>query len=168
MRGYLIGILIGAALMFSASAFADDIKSLVGLEIQGEFPVAVNGKILDAKAEVINGSSFLPVRAISDAVGYDTQFDASTGIQLTKKEISKVDTNQETIVITNTPPTPLPMTLDQINKQIDALKLVILLEKQAIMDYTAEKAKPNLEAIAKQQAQIDDLEKQKAALTAGQ
>ena len=68
MRKYLIGFLIGIALMISTSTFADSIKSLIGLTIQGEYPVTVNGKVLSAKAEVINGSSYLPVRVLSDAI----------------------------------------------------------------------------------------------------
>jgi hypothetical protein len=81
----ILGIIIGVALAVTSSVYADDIQSLVGKAIQGEFPVKLDGKTLNKKAVVIDGSSYLPVRVIGDAIGYDVTFDAELGIKLTKK-----------------------------------------------------------------------------------
>lgn len=87
MRKYLIGILIGVALTVSATTYAADITSLIGKSVQGVFPVKVNGDVLPKTAIVIDGTSYLPVRAIGDAIGYDVSFNADLGIELKKKEV---------------------------------------------------------------------------------
>lgn len=86
MRKYLIGIFIGVALTISSSAFATDVITLIGQKIQGELPVKINGVELEKPAIVINGTSYLPNRAIADALGMDIKFDADLGIELTEKE----------------------------------------------------------------------------------
>ena len=86
MRKYIIGMLVGFVLAFSLSAHAEDIKTAIGKVIQGEFPVKINGKQLDKNAIVIEGSSYLPVRVMGDALGLDVSFNADLGIELKKKE----------------------------------------------------------------------------------
>jgi outer membrane translocation and assembly module TamA len=81
----MLGIVIGIGLAITSSVYADDIQSLIGKTIQGEFPVKIDGKTLGKKAVVIDGSSYLPVRIIGDATGYDVTFDAELGVKLTKK-----------------------------------------------------------------------------------
>lgn len=85
MKKFLIGIIVGAVLSFSASVYADDIASLVGKEIQGEFPVKVNGEKLANNAAVVDGTSYLPVRAIGDALNMEVSFDPEQGIELKEK-----------------------------------------------------------------------------------
>lgn len=99
MRKYLIGIFIGIALTISSSVFAEDVISLIGQRIQGEFPVKINGTELEKPAIVINGTSYLPNRAIADALGMDIKFDADLGIELNKRgadEMSQQDTENIT------------------------------------------------------------------------
>lgn len=89
MRKYLIGVIFGIALTITSSVFADDIQSLIGTKVQGEFPIKVNGESLEKPAIVINGTSYLPNRAIADALGMDIKFDADLGIELKAKEVSE-------------------------------------------------------------------------------
>ncbi|WP_419890735.1 hypothetical protein [Paenibacillus xylanexedens] len=70
MKKYIAGFLAGAVFILSASAFADDIKSLVGKKIQGEAVVELNGQALD-NAIIVDGKSYAPVRVIGEAAGYD-------------------------------------------------------------------------------------------------
>lgn len=70
MKKYVAGFLAGAVFVLSASAFADDIKSLVGKKIQGEAVVELNGQALDT-AIIVDGKSYAPVRVIGEAAGYD-------------------------------------------------------------------------------------------------
>lgn len=70
MKKYVASFLAGAVFVLSASAFADDIKSLVGKKIQGEAVVELNGQALDT-AIIVDGKSYAPVRAIGEAAGYD-------------------------------------------------------------------------------------------------
>jgi hypothetical protein len=87
MRKYLIGAFVGILLTLASSVYASDITSLIGKTVQGVFPVKVNGDTLAKTAIVIDGTSYLPVRAIGDAIGYDVSFNADLGIELKKKEV---------------------------------------------------------------------------------
>lgn len=81
----IIGIFIGLSLSLVITTHADVVKTVIGKVIQGEFPVKMNGKELDKKAIVIDGSSYLPVRSVGDALGLDISFNADLGIELKKK-----------------------------------------------------------------------------------
>lgn len=70
MKKYVASFLAGAVFVLSATAFADDIKSLVGKKIQGEAVVELNGQALDT-AIIVNGKSYAPVRVIGEAAGYE-------------------------------------------------------------------------------------------------
>jgi hypothetical protein len=99
MRKYIVGTLFGFVLAFSLSAHADDIKSLMGKAVQGTFPVTVEGKLLDKQSIVIDGTSYLPIKSISDAVGYDAKFNASSGITLNKKT-TVTESTYDAIIVT--------------------------------------------------------------------
>ncbi|MEK5058653.1 hypothetical protein BK126_02930 [Paenibacillus sp. FSL H7-0326] len=64
------GMLLGIALALPlGSAFADQIKSVVGTKITGQYSVTVNGKELADPAIVAEGKSYAPVRSLVSAVG---------------------------------------------------------------------------------------------------
>ncbi|KIL39658.1 hypothetical protein SD70_18625 [Gordoniibacillus kamchatkensis] len=86
MKRYITGGIAGFLIATAASAHAADVVSLVGKTIQGAFPIQIDGKPLDAPAIVVDGTSYLPVRAFGEATGYDVSFDADLGIALKKKE----------------------------------------------------------------------------------
>lgn len=90
-----IGILIGAAITVSATAAAEELQSLVGKKIDGEFTVTLNGKELAVKAGTIEGTSYLPVRAVSESLGLDVGFDSEKGISLAKKEVKPMPGKNE-------------------------------------------------------------------------
>ncbi|MDK8193778.1 hypothetical protein QP794_27220 [Paenibacillus sp. UMB7766-LJ446] len=70
MKKYVASFLAGALFVLSTTAFANDIKSLVGKKIQGEAVVELNGQALD-NAIIVDGKSYAPVRVIGEAAGYD-------------------------------------------------------------------------------------------------
>lgn len=164
MRKYLIGILIGAALMFSASAYAADITSLIGKTVQGVFPVKVNGGLLPKTAIVIDGTSYLPVRSIGDAIGYDVSFNADLGIELKKKETTLMTTpavNSLSVPIST--PTEQVFTLEVIETEIRFDKLFI-----GGLEYNLQNSPDNAENKAKLKKYQDELsiwEARKAALS---
>lgn len=82
MRKYTIGFLIGIVLTITSTTYAVPIKSYIGKVIQGEFIVRINGEPLAKKAIVIEGASYIPVREIGDALGYEVSFDSAKGIDL--------------------------------------------------------------------------------------
>jgi hypothetical protein len=84
MRKYMIGALFGFILAFGISAHAE-VVNMIGKVVDGTFNVKVGDKTLDTPAIVIEGTSYLPVRAFGDATGYDVGFDANLGITMTPK-----------------------------------------------------------------------------------
>lgn len=93
MRKYIIGGMAGFALAFTVSAHAEEAVSFIGRTVQGAFPVKLNGQTLNNQAIVVDGTSYLPVRAMGEALGYDIFFDADMGITLQKQADSDMQPN---------------------------------------------------------------------------
>lgn len=73
MKKFVLGVLFGALIFGGTSVLADSV-SLIGKSIQNEFPVFYNNERLEAKAIAVDGVSYLPVRAIGDALGARVEF----------------------------------------------------------------------------------------------
>ncbi|WP_314587934.1 stalk domain-containing protein [Paenibacillus terrigena] len=65
----LIGFMAGAVVMFSTSALADNIQTLVGKKVTKEYQVKINNNAISDKAIAIDGKTYLPVRKISNELG---------------------------------------------------------------------------------------------------
>lgn len=105
MKKFIIGLLVGVSITAAGSAYADDIvDSIVGKTIQGQFPVKISGKSLDTQAAVIDGTSYLPVRAIGEALNMEVKFNADLGIELNPKGATTVP---EPTQSTSTPAKPV-------------------------------------------------------------
>ena len=68
MKKFVAGVAVGALIFGAVPVFADSIKSLVGAKVTGVYTVEQGGKKI-ADGAVINGSAYVPVRAIADATG---------------------------------------------------------------------------------------------------
>ncbi|MEK3725300.1 copper amine oxidase N-terminal domain-containing protein [Paenibacillus sp. FSL H8-0034] len=77
-KGYIIGGLVGASLMFSAQSFAAIGEKAEAIFSQFNFVINGQAKTLDESPVVINGNSYLPVRSISNALGYDVTYKADS------------------------------------------------------------------------------------------
>lgn len=93
MKKFLLGLSIGFMLSIPIGAHAQ-IASMIGKVVDGVFPVKVNGNSIENSAIVIEGTSYLPVRAMGDALGMDVSFNADLGIELKSKGGSAL-TSQE-------------------------------------------------------------------------
>jgi hypothetical protein len=180
MKKYFLGAIVGVLLTLSATTYADDITSLIGKTVQGVFPVKVNGDALAKTAIVIDGTSYLPVRAIGDAVGYDVSFNADLGIELKKKEVTSTMTTQSTTLTPSPTPsaTPAPTTsttypgyeLETINSSIKGFSQLLNgaeIQLKSLQDHgfgDTDLAKKQQAYIDSYKASIADLEQKKAAL----
>jgi hypothetical protein len=77
-KGYIIGFIAGIIATVSTGAYAtigDKVEAIFA-----EFKFQINGKPvqLDQTPVVIDGSSYLPVKSISQALGYTVKYDADT------------------------------------------------------------------------------------------
>lgn len=178
MRKYIIGTLFGIVLTLTSSVFADNIKSLIGSKIQGEFPIAINGKSLEKRALVINGGSYLPVRDMGDALGLDVTFNADMGIELKQKE-----SGQEVMPVANhsVNNTITSSVYEDVQGKIQTIDIGINSVKQILSSFENQLGKLNNKAnkseidnqlinetikdIEKTKESIMKLEQKKAALT---
>ncbi|WP_379161661.1 hypothetical protein [Paenibacillus sp. sgz5001063] len=87
MKKLATGFLAGAILMVSTQAIGAS-SSLVGKTIQAEYTVKVYGKKLADPAIVINGKSYVPVRAIGELAGYRVSLSGKTISLDDKKSIA--------------------------------------------------------------------------------
>lgn len=74
MRKYVMGALIGIMISMSYSVSAE-VVSMIGKKVDGSYPFEINGKQVAQDVIVIEGSSYIPVRAAADLFGYDIDFD---------------------------------------------------------------------------------------------
>lgn len=127
MRKYLVGFIFGIALTLSFNVYAA-VESLVGKQVQGEVPVKLNGAQLDNKAAIIDGSSYLPVRAIGEALGLNVDFQNNEAVlnQKPKEEAPKVTgttpTVQQAVVPTDDVFTKSQKLDELIKKRNDLIK----------------------------------------------
>ena len=97
MKKIVISFFAGFGLATDGSVYAEDIvTTMVGKKVEGEFAVKVDGNKLDKKAIVIDDTSYLPVRAIGEALDMDVTFNADLGIELTEKETTTVEATTTT------------------------------------------------------------------------
>lgn len=85
MRKYIIGGLVGIVLAVGASAHAE-VEGVVGKVVDGLLPVKVNGTNLEKQAIIIEGTSYLPVRAVADVLGMEATYSSEQGIELKQKQ----------------------------------------------------------------------------------
>ncbi|MFI2857116.1 2,' 3'-cyclic nucleotide 2'-phosphodiesterase [Paenibacillus sp. JSM ZJ436] len=83
----LSGVLIGAVLSTTTVAMADQVKSMIGKKVAGEYTVNVNGKLLTDKAIVVDNKAHVPLRSVNDSLGGSLNIDGRTII--IKTEIPK-------------------------------------------------------------------------------
>jgi hypothetical protein len=77
-RALIVGIVIGAGLMFSTGAFAATVEQVKAIFF--DYNIYVNGEKaeLQARPLVYNGTTYLPVREVANLVGYDVTYESES------------------------------------------------------------------------------------------
>jgi hypothetical protein len=88
MKKFVLILVFALVLIGATVAYADD-SSLIGQAVQGVFPVYVNGSELTTQAIVIDGVSYLPTRAVAEALGANVSF---TGMEIDVATTTQVTT----------------------------------------------------------------------------
>ena len=164
MRKYIIGAIAGAALMFGIQAGASGV--LTGSKVAGEKSVNYNGKSI-GQAAIINNYSYLPVRAVSDAMGL--KIDLSGGTINLSGETPTTETTpdkvgEESPATPSTDTTLLEGKLHEINDKIDSVNARIAIYQKNFSGLTEgddiyTSLKNQLDDL---HSQLSDLEKQKS------
>lgn len=159
MRKYIIGTIFGLVLGLSATAYADDLQTLIGQTIDGQTPVYLDGVKLD-DAIIVDNKSYTPTRKVVEATGKEVTF-KDGGIYLETPESTATATTLETTTppdnepVVETPVTPTK-TLDQVNSEISRVKVQVLGFKQGIAGKEQLiKDNPDLPNIAFQKSQLE-------------
>jgi hypothetical protein len=172
MKKYVIGAVVGCLLSIGVTAYGEEVKSLVGRQIEGQFTVNLNGGNLENKAIVIDGTSYLPVREVSEKLNLNVEFDPEKGIALETKGQTTPPDRPDVIFYPpgDSQPVDQPKkTLDELNADIKFFTDRIKIEESGL---TLAKKGNNTEAVTRIEKEISDLkskiadlEKQKAELT---
>jgi|GEM_PF-2294326 len=86
MRKYVIGAAFGFLLSLGITAHAQ-VENVINAVVQGLFPVKVDGTRV-GDAIVVNDTTYLPVRAFGEAVGYEVTFTEDREVVMTRKAVS--------------------------------------------------------------------------------
>ena len=78
LLGFVGAFIIGAFVMAAGEDVSAKVKSLVGQKVAGEYKVVVNGTELEQKGAIIAGTTNIPVRAVSEALGADLKVEDKT------------------------------------------------------------------------------------------
>ncbi|MFW5434365.1 stalk domain-containing protein [Paenibacillus apiarius] len=89
------GVVIGALVATAGSAFADQVKTLIGKQVTAEYDVVVNGKTLQDKGAAIDGRTNVPIRSIANAIGADIKVEGKK-ILVTLEQESKTSAGGST------------------------------------------------------------------------
>lgn len=100
MKKYVVGCLIGFFLSLGFGAHAE-VVTMINKIVEGTFPVTVQGSKLPVDAVVIEGSTYLPVRAFGEAIGYTVGFDADLGVSLSKTVTDSTYSQSDESVVEN-------------------------------------------------------------------
>lgn len=116
MKKYLAGFIVGIIVALGVTAFADDVSNLIAQK--ATFQVFVNGEILesDKPVAVINGSTYLPLKATGEALGVDVEWNSKDRrVEIGEVNEDVTNKNIETEVIESTPvPTQAKTTQNNI------------------------------------------------------
>lgn len=77
MRKFLIGFLVGYMVMLTTPALAESLLTKIDV-VLNSVEVQVNGEKLDVNTILYDGSTYLPMRKIAEAVGKDVAWNSET------------------------------------------------------------------------------------------
>lgn len=163
--GYIIiGLIMGVSLSIAGSVYGADII-LLGKTIQGQTPVYLDGEKLD-DAIIVDGKSYGPIRKIGEASGNTVSFEEGE-IHLNSVSPSTTQQSGDDAVIEST--VSKEEQLKSIEHEILIKKAVIEMTKDALRlspNASQQYKDEQIASISQLEAQVTELEKQKAALLA--
>ncbi|MFR9710733.1 hypothetical protein ACL02P_15295 [Paenibacillus sp. MB22_1] len=163
---YLVaGILIGAMLFGGIPAFADTVKGILGAKVTGVYTVKKANGAKVAEGAILNGSTYVPVRAISEAAGIPLTVD-------TKGKV--IVMGEGTSATSNVQVDELNIKKSAVSREIQSLQGMVILYETDIIPRAQEAAKntKGTESEATYQSRLDErtkeLEKYKSDLAEAQ
>jgi len=128
-----LSLLIGVVIGMTSTAFAAPVKEYVQASF-GKITFIVNGdeKSLDADPLVYQGSTYLPVRAVLNALGYDVGYKADTKTVIADKDVDTVLLEVSALIQKEGQPMETTIDTQDIDKQIESLNKSIETNRELI------------------------------------
>lgn len=104
MKKYISGFILGVLTTVGITVFAEEVKSFIAEKATFDVYVAGEKFESDKPAVVIDGSTYLPLRATGEALGVPVEWNA----EKRRVEVGDVKENQEAIVSPVPTSTPVP------------------------------------------------------------
>lgn len=98
MKKFISGFIAGALIFCGVPAFADSVQSIFGAKVTGVYTVQKSDGEKIADGAIINGSTYVPVRAISEVTGTPLSVDTK-GKVITLGEIQAEVTSETSEII---------------------------------------------------------------------
>ena len=95
MKKFLIGFLVGCLLMMTTPVLADSILESIDV-VMNSVEVQVDGEKLEVNTILHDGSTYLPMRKVAEAVGKDVEWNQET---MTANIVGKGDDVMEEIIV---------------------------------------------------------------------
>lgn len=77
LKGFVVGSVLTAILMFSFTGFAESISKTINV-FENAINIKVNGKTIEVPNYLIGESTYIPLRAVSEMLGKDVLWDETT------------------------------------------------------------------------------------------
>ncbi|MNM39096.1 hypothetical protein D3C81_498650 [compost metagenome] len=169
MKKFVSGVIVGALLFGGVTAFADDVKSLVGLKVQAETTIAMGDQTLTGI--IVDGKTYAPVRAIGESAGYSVTIDGKkvnlkAGEKLSSEELkqkqkqARIDGLNKGIAAGKERVKQYESYVAQAKDKLDkATTDTDKKEAQADLDMCTNQLQQEKEALAQAESQLAELEK---------
>lgn len=99
MKKFIAGFIVSALLFGAIPAFADGVKSIFGAKVTGIYTVQKPNGEKVADGAVLNGSAYVPVRAISEAVNRPLTVDSKKKVIVLEDEKGTVSASVDELKI---------------------------------------------------------------------
>lgn len=135
MKKIILGFISGAILFGTAGTFAVDAWQSINV-LPNTIKVIVDGKEVRADNFLYNDTTYLPIRAVSEALGKDVQYDAATSTAVISNTAAAETTPTPTSTISTTKLSDVPIrTVDGID-YIRYTDILTMLKSIGINKYT--------------------------------
>jgi hypothetical protein len=129
-RNFVLGLIVGILLASAVPAYGA-VSSLIGKTVQGEYSVKVDDKEIAAKSIAIDGTTYAPLRAVAESIGYDVTFKDKTVIFSKSKSQESQETGGDNVQTDNSG-TAQEYSPFEINDRINSLEARIKIVKNLV------------------------------------
>ncbi|WP_178023011.1 hypothetical protein [uncultured Paenibacillus sp.] len=156
MKSKIVTGLVVLFLCVGATAVYGEAASLIGARVSGLFSVEVNGKMI-SDAIVVNGSTYVPVRSLTEAAGFDLSVTGKKVVIKTDEDIKmegRINELKSNLEGLNSEKQITQTSIDDTNKKIQQLMENPLYDELSVDRKSSDAYKSLSAELAKYQAQL--------------